>query len=274
LTDKPPQALRERAIEFTPARPVELAKAIALLVLVGLLIWNWGLFESWIRSATRLEFAGVRIERSLAREKLDHLKEASPAFDPQRASEELALGEQLWPALNGAHVLWLDDDAKRHRGEQEFLEIYGIHFSRARDVPGALWLLGADMPYDLVIVHAPQASADARKLASCPVVFSAWPSDAARKQFEGDLAKFNTQQNASMEIGEFLFVEQVHHIAPDLPVIVYSEENGLAAATKCAQVTNDVNAFLSDAMLSLAHRRWQQIDDWLSRTPKGTNSGR
>ncbi len=241
-------------------------KVVAWLIVLVFIMFHWSYFASWLRNTTHIELPGVKIDRfveasSKAEQYAKTLTARDTGFDLTFAQAAIVRAKRDAPALDGALVLWVDNNPGHNKDEQSILEDFGIRFVRALSTDEAMERLDRDK-YDLIITNVARQESP-RPLAVCQVHYFDWPSDELKQQFNGNLGAFNIETNKA-GIGGFVFMDEVkakyREAAP--PIIFYSASNGGKVVSLCAKtITNRADILLQSVISSLEEQRWHELSD-------------
>ncbi len=137
--------------------------AVVVLVVVLALVFRRTIEDALIPRVSGIKVLGL--EFSFAQNQLD---EASKRPDlrrsgamPKRGEQKAALerAREAWPLLQGAELLWVDDDPSGNRSERRMLQAFGVMIDTARTNAEARSMLGRHA-YDVIISDIKRSSGD------------------------------------------------------------------------------------------------------------------
>ena len=186
------------------------------------------------------------------------------------AQGALVRAERVFPALNGARILWVDGNPTDNTIEREIFEDIGMKFQLALNTDSALQLMEAETPdkFDLVIStvfrkedHKPIL------LSKCPAVFFSLPSSQQASGYHYDnLAQLNESLAATPPAGFPMAESFAEHFPKTFGynkiqrIIFYTGANDGISANACARlVTNRPDVLLQRVVSALAEFRWPEL---------------
>jgi hypothetical protein len=276
--DSKPQATKASAFSQLTDAATSLIRALLLVVVIGFVFWHWSYFGDWLETLTHGEITGLaKFDRNVATKSAKEL-----ADDPKTAAsgnfntavDAIGQAALVAPALQGARILWLDQDPGHNPLERRLLEQLGIHIQLAWSLDDAIrYAQISDQSVDLVIssVAGPSSGTVLQK---CPAHYFDFPSDTLRQKYSGDLVKFNADTQLHPPFG-LAFAERLSQENPKQfgfsqrsRIIFYSSASGGILADQCARIsTNHWDILVQSVVSALAELRADKLQGY-TITPK------
>lgn len=242
-----------------------------LLILFILMFWrNGSAVEQWVLSITKLEFAGISINRESARANISELFTNRPGAQ-EIAQAAVTRAIRSAPAIVGSRVLWVDSRPHERVQERRILEDLGIRVQMAVSMQEALRMVSLER-YDVVVSRlryaADDEASDSSRVAldRCP----AHQFEVVGEVDESERATTLASQNATLATHPPRGFELAERMALQAPRLVNRGQSFLifystftaegTYANRCARLlTGRAEIMLNGVVSLLEEANWRKL---------------
>ena len=256
------------------------AKTIVLVTfgIIGItfLLMNWNQMSDILNGVSRIEAFGFKVELSkkatIGYEVYNKLLTVRP--DLERPGRSLSKTEfraillrAIWaqPVLDGANILWVDDEPESYNAEAQLLSYHKVAIFVARNTQQALDLLKLkQVKFHLVVSDIFRRSDKKGELENCPVYWDTVPNFGLKAYGTEDLATFNEKYNKDADAGFYLAERMNEELArEDRPPIIYYSGYYEGIFNPCADaITNEAYPMMSAMFNLLFKERWTELEKY------------
>jgi hypothetical protein len=189
----------------------------------------------------------------------------TPTFNTVVARGAIIRASRNAPAIDGAHVLWVDGHPENNQLEEGILKDMGIEVRRASTTKEALSLLPGFAP-DIIISNIAREGDEQFPLQNCPAHYFEVPPgvpvnlDTLNAEVMAGTGKSTGYGMAEAISRQFPFYAD--HAQPR--IIYYSGINGGVSVSQCARIsTNRRDILLQSVVSALEELRWTKLPQTL-----------
>jgi hypothetical protein len=245
------------------------------------ILFNLPFFLSWLNTVQHLKIFGQELDRNVAEaasQLISNKKDLSQG-DPKILKNTVAAAGVLAPALQGAKILWIDNNFGNNYYERQLVESMGVHIQVAWSEEEALsYLDGTKDTPDLVITNVSDSKIH-RHLTLCPAMYSSFPPSEDKGAYADDIWAYNRSIQDNPQFGlaiteaiaERRKDQYANHQQPR--VIFYSSSKADILSGSCViATTNRYDVLLQAIVAALGTFRGKELVGYtLSRPGAGSS---
>jgi len=217
---------------------------------------NWNFFSSWVNSIQHGEVLGVKFDRKVS-EAASSLIDNKGKLDgnPDFLRDVVSAVNVMYPALQGAKILWVDNNFGNNYYERHLVESMGIHVQVAWSEDEVIkYLDGTRDTPDLVISNVSNARVH-RHLTLCPAMFSDFPIPEEKAKYAGNIWDYNRSIQDDppfgLAIAELIASKRKEYSNRQQPrIIFYSASTADIMKGSCALATTNQYDVLLQAIVA------------------------